>query len=61
MIEGVLNQINNYVEDEDEDEKADKVEPLKERGRVTFGDIVDLSLQNNNNVQSIQPESAESQ
>lgn len=47
LVEGVLNQINEYVE-EDEEEEADKVQPLQDHKRVSFADIVDQSLNQNN-------------
>ena len=37
--------MNNYIEEDDE-EVADKVEPLKDQRKVTFGEVADMAISN---------------
>ncbi len=42
-----MNNIDTYIQDEDE--QADKVEPLQhDRRKVTFADVADLAISKNN-------------
>lgn len=47
VFEGVLNQLDSYVEDEEEEH--DKVEPLRvDKPKVSFGDLVDKVIERTN-------------